>query len=246
MSGPVRLIVLGATGRMGRAVLTAAAAAPEVAVVGAVSRSAEGEPVPGSPRRFTTAAEAFTALDRAVAIDFTRAEAVAAHADAAAAAGVPLVEGTTGLDAEADAALRRAAGRIPVVLAPNLSPGIAVLRRMLALAARAGLGGEATLLERHHRHKKDAPSGTARLLARSLGGDGEAEPAIVSLRQGEIVGEHTVWLGGEDEELVLTHRALDRGLFARGALRAAVWAAGAGPGLHTMDDVLGLREGPQT
>lgn len=240
MSAPVRLVLLGA-GRMGRAVAAAAAVSPDFEVAAVVARSGGGDPFPDDPARYENATAALAAgMPATVAVDFTRAEAVAAHAEACAAAGTPLVEGTTGLDEAARTAVRRAAERIPVVLAPNLSPGIAVLRRFLAEVGGSGLGWEATLLERHHRHKLDTPSGTARLLGRAWMEAAGSEPPIVSLRQGEIVGEHTVWLGGEEEELVLTHRALDRSLFARGALRAAAWAATAESGVHTMEDVLGL------
>jgi 4-hydroxy-tetrahydrodipicolinate reductase len=175
-----------------------------------------------------------------VVLDFSSADGAAERIRTVAESGSPLVEGTTALDAAAAAALRAAAVRVAVVEAPNPSPGIALLAEALTrILGRPGAAWDVALTDRHHRHKKDAPSGTALFLARLIAGATGREPTIASYRQGGVVGEHTVHLSGLEEELVLTHRALERSVFARGALLAAAFAQTAAPGHYGMGDVLG-------
>jgi 4-hydroxy-tetrahydrodipicolinate reductase len=197
-----------------------------------------------------------------VVIDFTAPSVTSRHAAACAAAGRALVVGTTGLDAAGMAALETAALRIPVLHARNMSLGITVLTELVRQAA-ALLGPEfdVEITEAHHRHKKDAPSGTALQLGEAaaaargrklgdvavysrprLADEGRHAGAIgfASIRAGAIVGDHTVLLAGTEEQLELTHRATDRALFARGALRAAGWLAGKPAGLYSLREVLGL------
>jgi 4-hydroxy-tetrahydrodipicolinate reductase len=188
----------------------------------------------------------------AVAVDFTLAEAVPANAAACAANGTALVCGVTGLDEAGHAALRRAAESVPVLWAPNMSVGVAVLERLVRLAASALPDFDAGVFEIHHAAKRDAPSGTALALGRALAvarglGAADAEPGrpgaalgYASLRAGDVIGEHSVTLAGSGERLELAHRATDRAIFARGALRAAAWLAGRAPGIYTLEDVLGL------
>ncbi len=174
----------------------------------------------------------------------------------------PLVIGTTGLDEALQADLEALAARVPVVQAANTGTGIAVLRRVVEQAAAAlGPGWDVEVLEMHHRRKVDAPSGTAWLLVDAAGdatgGDGRAravasrvgetgartdsEIGVQTLRGGDVVGEHTVFLVGHGERLELTHRCWDRDTFARGGVRAARWLLeGRPPGLYSMNDVLGL------
>ena len=173
----------------------------------------------------------------------------------------PLVVGTTGLDDALTAQLGALATRVPVVLAPNTGTGINVLRDLVRSAARALPGWDLEVLEMHHRKKVDAPSGTAWLLldaaaegsapgsgrergvAARVGETGartDAEIGVQSLRGGDVVGEHTVFLVGHGERIELTHRAWDRDTFARGGLRAARWVVDQAPGSYTMADVLGL------
>jgi 4-hydroxy-tetrahydrodipicolinate reductase len=189
-----------------------------------------------------------------VAIDFTLAEAVPATAEACRAAGVGLVCGVTGLDEAARAALRAAARDVPVLWAPNMSAGVAVLERLAALAAAALAEFDAGVYEVHHSAKRDAPSGTALALGRAvvLGRGLDAAAAMPAaefrapalgygvMRVGDVVGEHTVTLAGPGERVELVHRATDRAIFARGALRAAAWLAGREPGEYTLGEVLGL------
>ncbi len=198
-----------------------------------------------------------------VVIDFTHADAAAAHASVLRDYPTAWVLGTTGLDAEAEAAVRMAARTIPVVWAANFSPGVTLVLAAAAMLAR-GLPGtdyDAEILEMHHRAKRDAPSGTALALAAAVAsGRGAALQAIrardgqtgarpqgavgfASLRGGQVVGEHTLLFAGDGEHISLAHKALDRSIFARGAVRAALWAHGRAPGLYGMADVLGLADG---
>jgi 4-hydroxy-tetrahydrodipicolinate reductase len=197
----------------------------------------------------------------AVAIDFSLPQAVAAHAEACADAGVPLLVGTTGLDAQSLSRLEACTRRIAVVLAPNTSVGVNVMINLAARAARAlDAGFDVEIHEAHHRMKRDAPSGTALALGAAVaeargtslaavgvyareGNIGPRPPAAIGfsvVRAGDIVGEHTVLFAGEGERIEITHRAGDRMGFARGALRAARWLIGRAPGLYRMSDVLGL------
>jgi len=199
--------------------------------------------------------------DAAVAVDFSRPQHVPAHAAACAAAGVALLVGTTGFDAAARAALDDAARTIPVLIAPNTSLGVAVMSQLVRQATAAlGPDYDVEILEAHHRGKRDAPSGTALALggvvAEARGATleelsvfdrhgGSAPRAAGSigfavLRAGDVVGEHSVVFAAAGERIEITHRATDRAIFARGALRAAAWLAGRPPGVYGMQNVLGL------
>lgn len=197
-----------------------------------------------------------------VYVDFTTPDACSQAARAALqTGGVAAVIGTTGLDADALGAIERLAARAPVLVAANFSLGVNLVIALAETAARA-LGPEFDfeVVELHHRHKRDAPSGTALALAGALAAgrdqrladvlrtsrSGEVGPrapgeiGVVALRGGEIVGEHTALLVGDSERIELTHRAGSRDLFAAGAIRAATWLAGRPPGHYAMRDVLGL------
>jgi len=204
------------------------------------------------------------ARDRIV-VEFSTPEATLAHLRVVAGAGGRAVIGTTGFSAAQREEIAHLAGRVPVVLASNMSVGVTVALRVLAEMARL-LGDEydVEITEIHHRFKKDAPSGTAlsmaEAVASALGRDlrtvgvygrhgmtGERsrpEIGVMSLRAGDVVGEHTVTFATLGERLELTHRAHSRDTFARGALRAIRFVATAGPGLHSMHDVLGLGPRP--
>jgi 4-hydroxy-tetrahydrodipicolinate reductase len=196
-----------------------------------------------------------------VVIDFTSADAAAAHAEACAATGAALVLGTTGVGAEAQAKIARAAASVPVVQAPNFSVGVNVMFQIAEqLAVALGDDFDAEIVETHHRSKKDAPSGTALKLAERIasatGRDSDnfrferhglvgermaKEIGIQAVRGGDVVGDHTLFFFGQGERLELTHRATSRDQFASGALRAATWVVGRTPGLYDMGDVLGLK-----
>jgi 4-hydroxy-tetrahydrodipicolinate reductase len=204
------------------------------------------------------------ARDSEAVVDFTHASTVAAHAATLATAGCAWVLGTTGLSAADQTAVRQAATSIPIVQAANFSPGVALV---LALATRLGAAlpapaYDAEILEMHHRQKADAPSGTALALGEAVargrgvtlesvavrGRDGDTGPrpagaiGFASLRGGQVVGEHTLLFAAADEQIALTHRAFDRGAFARGAVSAALWVQGRPPGLYGMQDVLGMAD----
>ena len=262
VSAPIRVAILGATGRMGQTLLRCLPEFPQLRLAGALTASASGlggrdaGEVAGLGTLGVPLDERVaTALSGAqVAVDFTLAEAVPETAAACRAAGVALVCGVTGLDDEGHAALRAAAADVPVLWAPNMSAGVAVLERLTALAAAALGDFDAGVYEVHHAAKRDAPSGTALALGRALvGGRGLESGAATPdaqfraaglgygvLRVGDVVGEHSVTLAGPGERIELVHRATDRAIFARGALRAAAWLAGKPPGMYSLGDVLGL------
>ncbi len=248
----MRIGVAGYAGRMGRLV------SEEILAAGAELSGGVGLPC-DTPSPGLSISPSFAALAgrSETIIDFTHVSTVAGHARAASATGCAWVLGTTGLGAAEQDAVREAARGCVVVQAANFSPGVNLV---LALAAQLGAalpGGEydAEIIEMHHRHKVDAPSGTALAIGRALadgrgvaledvriGARAGARPAggigFASLRGGQIVGEHSLVLTAGDEQIVLTHRAFDRRSFARGAVRAALWCAGRAPGLYGMQDVL--------
>jgi 4-hydroxy-tetrahydrodipicolinate reductase len=264
------IAVLGCAGRMGRAVMAEVLAASDLRLVGGVERHGHavsgqdlGVLAGGEPIGLQALPEVDEVLRRAaVLIEFSAPEASVRHAGLAAEAGVAHVLGTTGLSASETSALRRAADRIPIVWAANMSLGVNLL---LALAERVGraLGPAAfdvEILEMHHRHKVDAPSGTALALGEAVargrgvaldrvavrGRDGMTGPreagaiGFAALRGGDVVGDHLVVFAGAGERLELAHRATDRRIYARGAVQAARWLAGRPPGLYGMSHVLGL------
>jgi len=263
------IIVCGVGGRMGGAVVRALSQAGDCRLAAAIDR-------PGSARIGKDAGEVTAAghlgiavtdnLDGAlkpnsVIIDFTNPQASLDYIRSAARSRAPIVVATTGFDAKQLAAIKRLARRTPILLSANTSLGINVLISLLGQAAKIlGDDYDVEIVEAHHRFKKDAPSGTALALGRSvaaaLGRDldkvalsgrkgitgerGKKEVALLSVRAGDIVGEHTVIFGGIGERLEFIHRAHSRDTFARGALRAARWLANKKPGLYGMQDVLGL------
>jgi 4-hydroxy-tetrahydrodipicolinate reductase len=258
----IPVAILGASGRMGQTLLRCLPEFPELGLAGALTAPGAGlggrdaGEVAGLGRLGVVLSENVTdAVGQArVAVDFTLAEALPATAAACKASGVALVCGVTGLDERAKQALHDAATAVPVLWAPNMSAGVAVLERLAALAAAALAEFDAGVFEVHHAAKRDAPSGTALALgravtaARGLAADAAKPDSTFRapglgygvLRSGDVVGEHTVVLAGAGERLELTHRATDRAIFARGALRAAAWLAGKPPGMYTLVEVLGL------
>ncbi|MCH6562275.1 MAG: 4-hydroxy-tetrahydrodipicolinate reductase [Myxococcales bacterium] len=255
----IAVLVTGAGGRMGGHVLRALEGTAGMRTAAALERP--GHPDLGheiSPG-VKLSAELEPALDSAqVAIDFSVPESTLALVDAAARKSVPLVLATTGFGSEDMRRIQQAARRIPIVMAANFSLGINVLLDLVAEAARRLEGYEIEVLELHHSQKLDAPSGTALALARvaaeargqdleqtavyqRVGRIGERPPeaiGIQSLRAGDSVGEHTVYLAGPGERIELSHRALSRDNFAVGAVRAARWVVGRPPGLYALSDVL--------
>jgi 4-hydroxy-tetrahydrodipicolinate reductase len=228
--------------------------------VGGTVRPGSTRPVPAGVSLSPDLAALAAGSD--VVIDFTHASTVRAHAEALADAGRAWVVGTSGLSAEDEAAVAEAGMRIPVVYAPNFSPGVTLvldLAERMAAALPAELY-DAEIVEMHHRQKVDAPSGTAiglgRAVAAGRGADlaevmesgrhghtGPRKPGAIgfaALRGGQVVGEHTLLFAGATEHIALSHRAFDRRAFASGAVRAALWTRGQPAGLYSMRHVLGL------
>lgn len=240
----MKIAILGAAGRMGRKLC-------ELAPEAGLEVVARVDVAEGFDKEWPAGTEGV--------VDFSHHTALPPAIAKAAEQGIPYVIGTTGVTAEEQKAVDAAAAKIPVVQSGNYSLGVNLL---LALVKRAAtvLGPEydIEITETHHRHKKDAPSGTALMLAKSaaagrgasneftygrFGDTGErprGEIAIHALRGGSVVGDHTVMFAGELERVELTHKAQDRAAFAAGALKALSWAKGKAPGIYTMQDVLGL------
>ena len=234
MDAPLRLLIHGASGRMGRALLRLAEGDARFAIVAAASGQGRALPEAGTVPVFAVdaldAAPAFDAcIDFSLPTGFDRILALCE------ARGAAFVSGTTGLDDAQRAALDRAAARIPVLWASNFSLGVAVLAELVRRASALLPRWSCDIVESHHVHKKDAPSGTALTLGAATGRD---DVHYASLRAGDIVGEHTVQFTGLGERLELVHRATHRDLFARGALEAAAALRGRGPGRYSVSDVV--------
>jgi 4-hydroxy-tetrahydrodipicolinate reductase len=228
MKSRVRVALIGARGRMGQTILDLAASDPKIDI------SAEcdlGDAIDAAMK------------DCDVAIDFSNASSIEEVCRVASQHKKALVIGTTGHSPEQRQLIGRTAKSLPIVFASNFSVGVNAL---FALSRRAAeiLGSEfkPEIVETHHTQKKDAPSGTAKTLGEILKAELNIDIPIQSIREGDVVGEHTVTFVGPSERLELTHRAESREIFARGALRAAEWVVGKPAGLYSMQDVLGISE----
>ncbi len=265
-----RIAIAGASGRMGRSLIQACLETDGASLTVATVRAGSslvgrdvGDLVGQEQLGLALSADLAMADDHfEVLIDFTRPEATLANLDACHRAGKGIVIGTTGFDAAQKALIAQAAQEIPVVFAPNMSVGVNLSLKLLELAASVlGDGVDVEIIEAHHRHKVDAPSGTAlrmgevvaKVLDRDLetcavygreGITGERKRKTIgfaTVRAGDIVGEHTVLFADLGERLEITHKASSRLTFARGAVRAALWLGERRRGLFDMQDVLGLR-----
>jgi 4-hydroxy-tetrahydrodipicolinate reductase len=263
------LAVLGATGRMGRAVIRALAERSDLKLGGALaspgSRSVgrdAGEDAGLAPIGVAISADRGAVLDRAdIAIDFSLPVAVAANVSACVERHCPVVVGSTGLNHETLERLRMASAAIPLLHSPNMSAGVNLMFRLAEVAAAAlGDDYDVEILDLHHRNKIDAPSGTALRLGETVARtrrvdfkavavtarEGAVGPRTTGqigfavLRAGDHAGEHTLMFSGPGETLSITHSASDRLCFARGALRAARWLVDRPPGLYSMNDVFGF------
>lgn len=250
----MRVVIIGAAGRMGHAIRDELRAWPNAALAAAIDRHADPE------QGITTDLSA--ALQGAdVVVDFSSPNVTSSNLAACARAGVPVLVGTTGLGEDALQAAADAATRVPVIVAANTSVGVTLLVELVRAAARSlPADFDIEIIEGHHRHKKDAPSGTALALGRAAAAgrgqdlaavraaprDGEAlrqvgEIGFAVVRAGDIVGDHTVLFAGAGERVALSHQATDRAIFARGALRAAAWLVGRPSGRYEMSDVIGFK-----
>jgi 4-hydroxy-tetrahydrodipicolinate reductase len=226
MNSPVRVLLIGAAGRMGQTVRDLASTDSQIEIVAQCDLKDPIQP-------------AMKNCD--VAIDFSHADAIDEIFRAALHHRTPLVIGTTGHSQKQRRKIEDARQDLPIVFASNFSVGVNVLfflTRKAAELLESDFNPE--IIETHHKTKKDAPSGTAKTLAELLQTSRNNEISIQSIREGDVVGEHSVIFSGPGEQLELTHRAATREIFARGALRAAKWIIGKSPGLYSMQDVLGL------
>ncbi|HYB90937.1 MAG TPA: 4-hydroxy-tetrahydrodipicolinate reductase [Candidatus Binataceae bacterium] len=262
------VIVAGAAGRMGRLLVAMVARDPAHRLVGAVEASgvaaigADAGEIAGVGALGVKISADYAALARpdTVTLDFTTAAASLEHLEAAVKTGAAIVIGSTGFTPELDKRAREIAPRTRTVLAPNMSVGVNVLMKIVEEVAATLPDFDAEVLEIHHRTKVDAPSGTALALGRAIAAARKTDfaanaihgregitgvrpagaIAVMALRAGDAVGDHTVIFGGQGERLELTHRAQSRDSLARGAIRAADWLVRQKPGLYSMRDVLGL------
>jgi 4-hydroxy-tetrahydrodipicolinate reductase len=262
--------IAGASGRMGRTLIEAVLASGDCRLSGALDVAAspalgqDAAAFLGQPAGVAITSDLAAGLQGAAAlIDFTRPEGTLAHLRACRAQGTALVIGTTGFTEAQKAEILDAARDIAIVMAPNMSVGVNVTFKLLQLAAKAmPVGYDIEIVETHHRHKIDAPSGTAlkmgEVIAEAMGRDlkecavyaregvtGERDPSTIgfqSLRGGDVVGDHTVLFAGTGERIEITHKATSRMNYAIGSLRAVRFLAGRRNGLYSMFDVLGLND----
>ncbi|VTU39525.1 4-hydroxy-tetrahydrodipicolinate reductase [Variovorax sp. PBL-E5] len=264
-----RVAIAGASGRMGHMLIEAVREAPDCRLAGALDIA--GSPAIGSDAAaflgFASGVPIVADLrqglkDAQVLIDFTRPEGTMAHLAMCRELGVQLVIGTTGFSDAQKAEIAEAAKEVAIMMAPNMSVGVNVTFKLLEMAAKAlSIGYDIEIIEAHHRHKVDAPSGTAlkmgEVIAEALGRDlkecavyaregitGERDPSTIgfsAIRGGDIVGDHTVLFAGTGERIEITHKSASRTTYAQGSLRAVRFLAGQRAGLFDMADVLGLR-----
>ncbi|MDM0001532.1 4-hydroxy-tetrahydrodipicolinate reductase [Variovorax sp. J22P240] len=268
-SSPRRVAIAGASGRMGHMLIEAVREAPDcrlagaLDVVGSAAIGSDAAAFLGFTSGVPVASDLRAGLkDAQVLIDFTRPEGTLAHLAVCRELGVQLVIGTTGFSDAQKAEIAEAAKDIAIVMAPNMSVGVNVTLKLLEMAAKAlSTGYDIEIIEAHHRHKVDAPSGTAlkmgEVIADALGRDlkecavyaregvtGERDPSTIgfaTIRGGDIVGDHTVLFAGTGERIEITHKSASRATYAQGSLRAVRFLANQRAGLFDMFDVLGLR-----
>ncbi len=264
----LRIAIAGASGRMGRMLIDAVLAAPDCLLAGALdiadspALGQDAGAFAGRNTGVTITSDLRQGLAQAqLLIDFTRPEGTLAHLAVCRALGVKAVIGTTGFTPAQKAEITEHAGQIALMMAPNMSVGVNVMLKLLDQAARAlNTGYDIEVIEAHHRHKVDAPSGTAlqigEVLAHALGRDlkncavyarhgvtGERDPSSIgfaTIRGGDIVGDHTVLFAGTGERIEISHKSSSRATYAQGSLRAARFLASRDRGLFDMNDVLGL------
>ncbi|MEC5162415.1 MULTISPECIES: 4-hydroxy-tetrahydrodipicolinate reductase [unclassified Janthinobacterium] len=265
----LKIAIAGASGRMGRILIEAIDQAPDAVLAGALDVAGapgigqDAAAFLGKPAGVAIASELAEGLaGAAYLIDFTRPEGTLKHVAYCAEHGIKMIIGTTGFDAAGKAAIAAAAEKTAIMMAPNMSVGVNVTLKLLEMAARSlSEGYDIEIVEAHHRHKVDAPSGTAlqmgEVVAAALGRDlqecavygregvtGERDPSTIgfaTIRGGDIVGDHTVLFAGIGERIEISHKSSSRATYAQGALRAARFLAGKTSGLYDMQDVLALK-----
>jgi 4-hydroxy-tetrahydrodipicolinate reductase len=257
----MRITICGAAGRMGQSILDIAKIDENVQVCGAVEYENSPALGTGNPAILPASRIEEVLPGTEVLIDFTNPDNALKNLEFAKKYKIPVVIGTTGFISEQKEKIAEAAKEIPIVLSPNMSVGVNILFKLVEEVTKLIPDYDIEIVELHHNKKKDAPSGTAVKLAdiaaagigknmnevgvygrkSVLGERGKDEIGVLSVRGGDIVGEHTVYFAGIGERLELTHRAQSRNTFGAGAVRAAKWLIGKAPGLYDMQDVLGLK-----
>lgn len=233
---PIRLLIHGASGRMGRALLRLAAEDPRFVVCAAITGRNDGEQIDAPVLLTADRIEQTPEFD--CALDFSRSAGFDGILTLCLARGRPLVSGTTGLSVAQQDALQAAGERIPILWSANFSLGVVVLTELVRRAAAVLPDWDCNIVEAHHRHKQDAPSGTALQLGRAVEEGRPRAPEYSSLRAGDLVGEHAVLLTGIGERLELIHRATNRDIFARGALEAVARLNGRPSACYRLADLL--------
>jgi len=262
----MKIGIVGCSGRMGQMLVSAVLAAPTAGLSGGTEREGSpslgldvGKPLGISTGLIVSSDPTRLFEDSDTVIDFTSPASTRVHAELALKTKTALIVGTTGLSAQDEALLHGAAQSVPVVYAPNYSVGVTLLSMLVERAAAALADDyDIEIVEMHHRHKVDAPSGTALGLGRAaakgrnvvldqvwqktrdghMGARPQGEIGFATLRGGDVVGDHSVIFAGDGERVELTHKASNRSVFAKGAVRAALWTKDRAPGLYTMVDVL--------
>jgi dihydrodipicolinate reductase len=257
----MKITICGAAGRMGQSILDIAKTDENVQICGAVEYDASPAIGTGTPAIISASSIESVLPATEVLIDFTNPDNALKNLEFAKKYKIPVIIGTTGFIAEQKEKIAEAAKEIPVVLSPNMSVGVNILFKLVEEVTKLIPDYDIEILELHHNKKKDAPSGTAVKLAdiaaaaigknmneigvygrkTVLGERRKDEIGVMSIRGGDIVGEHTVYFAGTGERIELTHRAQSRNTFGAGAVRAAKWVIGKEPGLYDMQDVLGLK-----
>jgi len=261
----IKIIISGVCGKMGLSILNLATKDPEIKIAGileAKNHSMVGKQIGEFSKAGKVTDDLTKIIDKTdVLIEFTTPESTIEHINIASKAKKYVVLGTTGLRESGVHIIKQFSKQIPVVMAPNMSVGVNLLYKLVSQTAKLLSGYDIEIVELHHNKKKDAPSGTAlkiaEVIAKELGRDltsvgvygrkgmtgprKKEELGILSIRAGDIVGEHTVYFAGPGEVVEITHKALSRDTFANGALRAAKWIVKQKPGLYDMQDVLGLK-----
>ena len=268
-ASPFAIAVAGASGRMGHMLIEAITAADDCVLAGALDREGsaslgtDASAFLGKPSGAIVTADIAAGLKNAqVLIDFTRPDGTLAHLQVCRQLGVNAVIGTTGFSDEQKTEIAEIAKDIAIMMAPNMSVGVNVTLKLLEMAAKAmATGYDIEIIEAHHRHKIDAPSGTAlkmgEVIAEAIGRDlkecavyaregitGERDPSSIgfaTIRGGDIVGDHTVLFAGTGERIEISHKSSSRATYAQGSLRAVRFLAGRRNGLFDMNDVLGLK-----
>ena len=266
----IRIAVAGAAGRMGRALLSAVQSHPSVQLAHAFERpgheavGVSAAVLTGESGSDVTISDSVAGVAFDVLIDFTSPASSLANLEYCVAQGCRAVIGTTGFDSAQRQTIEAAAGKTALVWAPNMSVGVNITLKLLEVAAKAfGDDADIEVIEAHHKHKVDAPSGTAlrmgEVVADALGRDltehgvfarhgvtgprGERDIGFSTIRAADTVGEHSVWFAGAGERVEITHKASSREIYANGAVRSAIWIMAKTTGLYDMQDVLGLRDG---